>query len=275
MHFTGFLHATLVVLTSLTAIIAFTEVMIGDDGEKAAKERLADWYVYLGDGNWRHLTKSSAMMLDKVLNWLLGEKILSVRAVLVWCVVITVVVNVQEVITIHSFTTEQADVRSIMSFIVFDFPFLAVTRKALRLIKYQSSKVMLVAYFAIAYLGLALALSFLLDGTIKFRGPIWYFGIYLDRLTLSTAILSALLGLLWPLKLNYAIYMVPAFVSGCLLAPVMFGALIMQVFRPVMEPLALKGIERLANSKKGVLTAITALLTSITALITALTGVKV
>lgn len=267
-----FLHALLLFLTFVTAVIGFIEVAIGDDGEKVVQSRLIDWYFYVDEGGLRRIISSSAALVDGVLNRILGRKILSFRSIIIWCTPLSLFALAVALLDPshldpwrHPWSWPNTIKMFGGAFVVWgivDFPFLCIGRALFRRIMMGTRQRLWVAlYFVSSYGALILPAGI---GTLVMTSR--------KELSISD-------WMLWPVSLihlgghatlilsgNVAIFAL----STLLLFPVLLGALFVYGLRPVMEPLSKVIIDRLVKSRKGVFTAACAALTAVTGLLSSI-----
>jgi hypothetical protein len=79
MHYA--LRWLLLILAVLTPFLALIEWMIGEKGAKSVKNRLADWYVFIEEGDWSTLVVFGASSVDRFLQCVFGAPIVSARYV--------------------------------------------------------------------------------------------------------------------------------------------------------------------------------------------------
>ncbi len=131
------LHVITLSLTILTAFLMLADFLVGSAGDRMIKEHLANWWVYIEEGDWSRLTASAALVTDAFFNSILGSKLLSWRAVITWIGVCAgYAVIFYSVDAIFDKTTNTFPLQLVLSmsviFFVVDFAALACTRPLLR-----------------------------------------------------------------------------------------------------------------------------------------------
>lgn len=270
------LHTLFVALSVLTAIITFVALVTGDEGEKKAKNRLINWWAWIGDHGFTDLVKSTAALVDRFFEVLLGRNIIGFRAFSVWWGVCSVfVLSIFGGLgdwTHHPPPKWWWVPVAFFGFgligAVLDFPFLAISRVAVRgIMGAKKPRTFAIVYFLNAYASYA-------------------FIVWLELVTAklpSRQRFPVLEALSWPISLIWLRHDLPfssqwfyfAFfgLSTSMIAPVMIVAFVMRRFRKQTEPIAMWLLERAAGSQKGVFAGITALLTAVTGLLSAF-GIK-
>jgi hypothetical protein len=274
------LHVALVVSAFAFAASAFLEWSVGDAGAKAAKDRLADWYVYIGDGGLATVVKSAAESTEDFISHLLGPRLFSVRAVAVWFLITEVVAGPLMATAFNAFSPpgshiigfNTSDIGDIAFGIAMLFPFdyicLMISRLLFRRIAKQPDLMLVIAYIGYAYGVFAVSC---------FGASAWV-SYFWEGAQPAELIRTAFLNALWPtlfLRIPLATaLLVPMLLSTVFFIAVILGALLMQTLRPVLQPLLCKLIERVASMRKNVLTVITGGLAALTALLDAVEKVS-
>jgi hypothetical protein len=69
---------TVLVLAILVSIGGFIDFIVGDSGNRKLKERMADFYVAVGAGDWTLLYRYPASQLSRFMEHLFGSRAISV-----------------------------------------------------------------------------------------------------------------------------------------------------------------------------------------------------
>jgi len=146
----------LVCLAVATPSIALAEWLIGDEGVIQVRNRLADWYVYVEDGDWSTLISSSARQTEGFLSGLLGQGLISARSVLVWLAISSSVsLTAFSVNHIVRYFGIRNAIGGVAGTFVVDFAFLVLGRILLRRMAAAAN-----TRFALAFLGYAFVASY-------------------------------------------------------------------------------------------------------------------
>lgn len=68
----------------VTVVLRFLAWYGGTESERAIKDRLTDWYVYVTDGDWSRVIDSAAKITDGFLSSLFGPRLVSLKGILIW-----------------------------------------------------------------------------------------------------------------------------------------------------------------------------------------------
>lgn len=94
--------------TILTVVALYVQFLTGDN-DRVIRDRLADWYVYIADGDWPRLFVYSAGTTESFLSYLFGSRLLSVRYFLM-ASVIALIVNVVVLSRVGGYTIYDVEV---------------------------------------------------------------------------------------------------------------------------------------------------------------------
>lgn len=262
----------------LTVVALYLQFLIGDN-DKAIRDRLADWYVYIADGDWSRLFVYSAGTTERFLSYLFGSRLLSVRYFLT-ASAIAFIVNVVVLSRIGGYSVYDVEVApgltsALVGLNVFiDVTALALSRLYFRKIaqrKHPRVLLDLVVIFGIGYLAVAVGYGFiLLVGMI--HGDIAHVGLTaLDNAGLF------LMCLLWPgiiiadvsqARQYWSFWMPgPAAFSTILLFAAYFGTVLVYFTRPIIQKPLAAMLEHLASVKSGVLPTVLGGLAAVSALL--------
>lgn len=77
---------TVLIFAILVALGGLIDFIVGDSGDRKAKERMAEYYVAVGDGDWTLLYRYPCSQLLRFMSYILGPDSLSARCILVTAV---------------------------------------------------------------------------------------------------------------------------------------------------------------------------------------------
>lgn len=270
--------------TVLTLAALYAQFLIGDS-DRALRDRLTDWYVFIADNTWSRLFNYSARSTERFLSYLFGGRILSARYVLtasalalvVNLVFIAIALRVESGLYSHaSITTKLLDhfIRTkpyliVVPNVAIDVVVLALSRRYFRDIAERKSPRVLLDVLAILTIGyFAICLTFLPIHVLGFLS----YGYAVDYWSAIGQCLE------WPIWLPYTLvvdpgstlaylYLVPAVFSTALMFAIYIGTVLIFVSRPIIQKPLANAIERLAGVKSGVLPTVLSCLAGLSALL--------
>jgi len=268
LNFVPWIAFWVLIATALGNVVDF---LIGDQGRKTVKDRLADWYVALEDGNASSLLLGALSETEALIDHWFGRRILSKRAVIVGCLLVATMCIIvilpqwiaakpyfsipfvsvqtsreipQALIQVGAFSLQIAIWTFMLA--VFDVPSMMLSRLVIRrsLQKPSFSNALLAVAFVLVLSYFAIAAP---DASAELLG-----------LSHDMPVSS---WLLWPYTLiredgfrHTFLLMIPAATSGFLLLSILLPATALVLTRPVTKAPFCVLVERLAEAPQGVFT---------------------
>jgi hypothetical protein len=262
----------------LTVVALYLQFLIGDN-DKVIRDRLADWYVYIADGDWSRLFVYSAGTTERFLSYLFGSRLLSLRYFLT-ASAIALIVNVVVFSRIGEYSLHDVEVAPVLfgasvgANVLIDVTALALSRLYFRKIaKRQHPRVVLdlVVIFGIGYLAVGAAYGMLLLVGLS-HGDIGSAG--LTKFDIAGLFLMCLL---WPGVIVADVSQAPQYWTFWMPGPAAFSAILLfaayfvtvlvYFTRPIIQKPLSTTLEHLASVKTGVLPTVLGGLAAVSALL--------